>query len=115
MIYRLPYTITSNTPIATQPARCGDKLNVNDGMWHHVAGVYDGWRIALFVDGQLDASCEASGQMQVNDYPVVIGDNAEKRGRQWNGLIDDVRIYSYALSPDEITALHAMTAEASSQ
>jgi hypothetical protein len=91
------------------------QMNVNDGKWHHVAGVYDGWRIALFVDGQLDASCEASGQIQINDYPVVIGDNAEERGRQWNGLIDDVRIYSYALSPDEIGALYAMAAEASSQ
>ncbi len=91
------------------------QMNVNDGKWHHVAGVYDGWRIALFVDGQLDASCEASGQIQTNNYPVVIGDNAEAPGRQWSGLIDDVRIYSYALNPDEIMALHAMAAEASSQ
>jgi len=84
------------------------QMNVSDGKWHHVAGVYDGCRIALFVDGQLDASCEASGQIQTNNYPVVIGDNAEAPGRQWSGLIDDVRIYSYALGPDEISVLYAM-------
>jgi hypothetical protein len=79
---------------------------VNDGKWHHVAGVYDGLRMALYVDGQLDASCEASGRIQTNNYPVVIGDNAQTPGRQWSGLIDDVRIYSYALSKAEIKALY---------
>jgi len=26
--------------------------------------------------------------------------------REWNGLIDDLRIYSYALPPEDIKALH---------
>jgi len=79
--------------------------NVNDGQWHHVAGVYDGRRISLYVDGELDGSCEASGRIETNDYSVVIGDNAEQRGRQWSGLIDDVRIYDQALNADEIKSL----------
>ncbi len=79
---------------------------ISDGQWHHVAATYDGSRIALYVDGQLDASCPAWGRLQTNDHPVCIGDNAEKPGRRWNGWIDDVRIYSCALSEAEIAELH---------
>ena len=28
--------------------------NVNDGQWHHVAGVYDSWKISLYIDAVLD-------------------------------------------------------------
>jgi len=38
---------------------------------------------------------------------VLIGENAQLPGREWNGLIDEVRIYSYALSEAEIKAVYA--------
>jgi len=82
------------------------KVNVNDGQWHHVAGAYDGAKVYLYVDGVLDNSAKASGSIETNDQPVCIGENAEQTGRYWNGLIDDVRIYNYALSHDEIVALY---------
>jgi hypothetical protein len=53
----------------------------------------------------LDVKSKAAGTINTNDYPVYIGENAEQTGRFWNGLIDDVRIYNYALSEDEIKAL----------
>jgi len=79
--------------------------NVNDGHWHHVAGVYDQEKLYLYIDGSLDASAEVSGTIRVNDEPVYIGENAQMPNRFWNGLIDDVRIYSYALSTEEISAI----------
>jgi len=81
------------------------RRNVNDGMWHHVAGTYDGARMALYVDGTLDVSSSASGQIATNVYSVLIAENAEWRGRWWNGLIDDVRIYDQALSASDIRTL----------
>ncbi len=83
------------------------KLNVNDGQWHHAAGVYDGKKLSLYVDGKLDVSSNAPGNINVNDYPVYIGENAEQTGRFWSGLIDDVRIYNYAVSEGDILALAA--------
>ena len=80
-------------------------VNVNDGQWHHAAGVYDGEMLYLYVDGKLDVSSKATGTINTNDYPVNIGENAEQTGRFWNGLFDDVRIYNYALSEDKIKAL----------
>ena len=79
--------------------------DVNDGHWHHVAGVYDEEKLYLYVDGKLDASAEAPGTIRINDEPVYIGENSQTPNRYWNGLIDDVRIYSYALSHDEISAI----------
>jgi len=80
--------------------------DVNDGQWHHIAGVYNGTELRLYVDGALDASVTAAGLINVNEYPVTIGENAEHPGREWNGLIDDVRLYNHALSAAEIKTLH---------
>jgi len=83
----------------------GDK-SVRDGKWHHIAGVYDGSKMYIYIDGTVDASQTASGKINTNDEPVYFGENSENTGRYWDGLIDDVRIYNYALSKDEITALY---------
>jgi hypothetical protein len=80
-------------------------VDVNDGRWHHVAGSYDGSELRLYVDGKLDASARTQGAINVNAYPVYIGENAEHPGRSWHGLIDDVRLYNYALSETEIRSL----------
>ena len=52
-------------------------IRVDDGQWHHVAGVYDGTRMSLYVDGVLDATSAASGRININGYDVLIGGNAE--------------------------------------
>ncbi|MHC4434543.1 MAG: LamG-like jellyroll fold domain-containing protein, partial [Planctomycetota bacterium] len=59
----------------------------------------------LYVDGALDVSVDAAGSIKANDAAVYIGENSEKPGRFWNGLIDDVRVYNYALGADEIAAI----------
>ncbi|MBA7479224.1 Serine/threonine-protein kinase PknD [subsurface metagenome] len=77
--------------------------------WHHVCGTYDGANIRLYVDGVEDPKSPVAytGSIDTNGWEVLIGENAEQPGREWNGLIDDVRIYSYALSEAEIKALYA--------
>ncbi|NIP26852.1 MAG: hypothetical protein GWN67_21510 [Phycisphaerae bacterium] len=85
--------------------------DVNDGQWHHAVGTYDGSQICLYVDGRLDASSTASGTININDHPVYIGENSERTGRFWNGLIDDVCLYSYALTADEVAAIYSETKE----
>ncbi|MBA7639403.1 hypothetical protein ES703_47061 [subsurface metagenome] len=79
--------------------------NVNDGQWHHVAGVYDGSKICIYVDGILDNTEDASGSISNSSYNVLIGENEEMTGREWNGLIDELRIYNRALSHGEIVSL----------
>jgi len=81
------------------------KVSVDDGQWHHVAGVYDGKKISIYIDGQVDHSADASGKINFDDKQIRIGDNSQRPGRYWYGLIDDVRIYSYGMTAQEISAL----------
>jgi hypothetical protein len=81
--------------------------NVNDARWHHLVAVYDGTKMYLYMDGELDVSTSAAGSIETNDMPVFIGANSKASGRGWKGLIDDVRIYNYALSEAEVKALYS--------
>ena len=85
------------------------------GQWHHVVGVYDSrnrGQIRTYIDGEFDVSRQAeeiirpSTGINISDLPVCIGENLQYGGREWKGLIDDVRIYNYALNEDEISALY---------
>jgi len=80
-------------------------VSVNDGGWHHVAGVYDGSQLLLYVNGVLDTAVTATGTMDTNNSSVYFGDNAEVAGRYFNGQMDDVYIYDTALSPATILGL----------
>lgn len=75
------------------------------GQWHHIAGVYDGARMSLYIDGVLDASQEATGIVNTNDVRVQIGANTDMQDRFWNGMIDEVRLYNYGLDAGEIARL----------
>lgn len=83
------------------------RIPVDDGEWHHIVGGYNGDRIFLYVDGKLDTSLKASGQIHINSLPVLIGENGSYPGREWDGFIDDVRIYNFALSEVEIKVIYA--------
>ncbi|MHC4113260.1 MAG: LamG-like jellyroll fold domain-containing protein, partial [Planctomycetota bacterium] len=80
-------------------------INVNDGAWYHAAGVYDGSQMYLYIDGMLDVNQPASGAINTNAFPVMLGENSESIRRVWDGLIDDARIYNQALSAAEISDL----------
>jgi len=84
-------------------------IDANDGKWHHVALVYDGTKFYLYMDSKLDSEALWPASMATNtteEIHILIGENAPETGHCWNGLIDDVRIYSYALSEAEIKALY---------
>ncbi len=82
--------------------------NVNDGQWHHAAGVYNGTNIFLYVDGTLDTALPSTGSIAQNNYPVAIGANANPPGvvYYFNGMVDEVSIYNRALSSNEIAAIY---------
>ena len=82
--------------------------NVNDGEWHHYVGTSDGVANVreLWIDGELMTSTELSGPLTSDPaLPLMIGENPQADGREWNGGIDDVAIWNRALSSDEIIAI----------
>ncbi|UCG48672.1 MAG: tetratricopeptide repeat protein [Phycisphaerales bacterium] len=81
---------------------------VNDGQWHHVAGIYDGSEAHLFIDGKLEGSVQNASNIMSDGWDVRIGTNAESPRRYWRGLIDEVVIFSHALSQDELRQLREL-------
>lgn len=74
--------------------------------WYHVAGVYTGSVLQLYINGALNNSVSSSGAISKNNFLVNIGRNAEQTGREFNGAIFDARVYNRALCPTEISQLY---------
>jgi len=73
--------------------------------WHHVAGMFDGSNIMVYLDGALDASVPTTESISINNAYMLIGDNPEATGRYWDGIIDELKIYDRALSEGELRYL----------
>ena len=80
--------------------------SVNVEKWHHLVGVHDGSKVCLYVDGILVDFETRGGNTGVSYGPVYVGGEEPHSTCCWNGLIDDVRIYSYALSAEEVKMLY---------
>ncbi|KPA15074.1 hypothetical protein MHK_004719, partial [Candidatus Magnetomorum sp. HK-1] len=87
-----------------QVVKSSGVTNINDGNWHHVAGVLDSGVLYIYIDGQLDGSNSTSYDIVNSSYSLFIGANEQETGRNFNGLIDEVRVWSEGLSQTEIQA-----------
>jgi hypothetical protein len=96
----------------TQPS--GDVIGpspVTDGQWHQLAGIYDGTNTqSLYVDGQLVTSAAgATTPVAGNSLDVWLGDAPDNPGvESLNGVVDEVAIFTSALSAGQIQQLYFM-------
>ena len=72
-------------------------------VWHHICLTYDGSTARLYADGIEVASASKTWNLALNR--AHIGRQVNNAAEFWDGTIDDVRIYDYALSPAEIRKL----------
>lgn len=75
-----------------------------DGSWMHVAATWDGSTIRLYINGVEENSTAFTGPIATNALPLGIGGQSNG-ARTFNGQMDDIRLYSSALSPAEIGEL----------
>ncbi|MFM9946113.1 MAG: LamG-like jellyroll fold domain-containing protein [Bacteroidia bacterium] len=71
------------------------------GIWYHVAGVFNGDSVLIFINGNLEASTVYSGTMSPSTgLAPKIGDLAYSVGgtRYFKGQIDEVRVWNTALT-----------------
>jgi hypothetical protein len=74
---------------------------VTPGTFYHVACVWNGSQLRLYVNGVLDASVAQNLTPAANASPLYIGQYGGDADRM-NGIIDEVRIYARALSQTEV-------------
>ena len=69
--------------------------------WYYANLIYDGATVKLFLNGQLDGSAAATGNVNGQTFAFNFGaDNGP--GSFFNGSIDEVRIYNYARTQEQI-------------
>jgi hypothetical protein len=101
-----------NISTAANPAGIsgfGSKLVA--GEWHHIAGVYDGSTVRIFLDGrdnttgtyQLSGAILDNTETNPNDSPIGIGsDNISHTALNFKGLIDELCVYDVSLEPGQL-------------
>jgi hypothetical protein len=99
-------TLSMNTPVNSVP------LNV----WTHIVATYSGTSIAsgvkMYINGASQTlstqAAPATGSALHSD-PLRIGTDFPAQGDEFNGKIDDVRIYNRVLTPAEVAELYNTT------
>ncbi len=81
-------------------------LGILAGSWYHVAATYDGSTIRLYVNGRLDSSLASSLSLNDHSVPLQFGSVGSYSDPSWyskyGGLLDDVAVYSTALSATQV-------------
>ncbi|MCP4263433.1 MAG: LamG domain-containing protein [Planctomycetes bacterium] len=72
-----------------------------EGLWHHVAGTWDGVTQRLYIDG-VEIASQVPGGVLGNTSNV---DMCSEGDESFNGMLDDVRIYNRALTQNEIQVI----------
>ena len=81
----------------------GNDGTLSAGTWHHVAATYDGTTMRLFQDGVPVGTTPRTGSIaQDPTVAVFIGANPGQPNQVFDGRIDDVKIFTRALSPSEL-------------
>jgi len=89
----------------------GSSTRVDDGLWHHVTGVFDNGRLTIYIDARPEASASGGNTFGSGDTRYgFIGANSEAAnfngsrgsGSPISGDIDELCIYHKALTQEEI-------------
>ena len=82
-----------------------------DDQWHLAVGVREGSWTGLYLDGELKEDNSGQDALDVGDPSLCMGKrfSVQNNSQYYSGLIDDFRLYSRALSTDEVQELYNMS------
>ena len=101
---RVSFFVHVGSPAVTWEPRVSSEGPLTPGVWHHIAGTWDGRKLRLYVDGEPDGETGRKGHPNPNPYPVMVGnfDYPSCHGGAFGGVIDEVRIYRRALRAEQV-------------
>src|SRR5690606_20407258 len=70
--------------------------------WYHIAATYDGNTLAIYLNGELDNSIDTPNPPISLGYQLSIGAGLSGQANFFNGDLDEVRIWNYVRSAEEI-------------
>lgn len=97
-------------------AATASQTNFSANVWHHVVGVFTDSSIQIYLDGTLQGSASLSALFQEVYPDLNIGAQEWNNGSGYRfgfqGRLDDVRIYTRALSATEVGQLYTLESPA---
>jgi len=89
---------------AGNPTQTANATLPSDGLWHHLAGTYDGSAVKIYVDGVLVDSESATGDIYYPNTDVAVGIGGAPFGNEdyFHGTLQEAAIWGRALSETEI-------------
>ncbi len=72
------------------------------GIWNHLALVWDGANISLYINGIKDDITEAANSLSSNNSDVYLGYEVDFPSNHYWGLMDELRIWSIGKSGNQI-------------
>ena len=82
---------------------------ITAGNWYHVAITYKSGKQSIYINGVEKGSRTFTGNLPLNNDPLQIGQDQGYAGRYFHGLIDEVSIYSNALSATDVNDIYLKT------
>lgn len=95
------FTVTSSEEGPVQVRKPGYDINT----WYLITGVMKDQMLYLYINGVMEASEPISGMVRDDGSSLLIGTRLRLPSSTFEGIIDDVKLYDYALSDQEILAL----------
>ena len=90
-------------PVNATKRWSSDNTPLTNGVWYHLAGVYDGTNVRIYVDGVVGSDTNTANDMDSGSaYNLGIGMNLDTGGRHFDGQIDDISIWDQALTADQV-------------
>ena len=82
-----------------------DSVALTPGVFYHITGVRNGTNLYLYKNGVLVGTntISASASISPSDRALAIGNYiVPAANNAWNGIIDEPKVYNYALTADEV-------------
>jgi hypothetical protein len=94
------------TSTGTTTLQSGNAVSTN--VWQHLAATWDGATMRLYVDGVQVTSQAKGGTLTADTTPISFGalGNGTTAASYLTGTIEDLRIYSRAMSANEIMTIY---------
>ncbi|HEY2952648.1 MAG TPA: LamG-like jellyroll fold domain-containing protein, partial [Verrucomicrobiae bacterium] len=91
----------SRVNCSTQTVAIG-ATRLQSNVWYHVAGVFDGSQIRVYVNGTLDGTLNTALNPKPKGSPVKIGARGNDSATSFAGQMDEVRLWTVARTAAEI-------------